>query len=152
MKSGWFGERHRHYLAAKGIKTNVQHKQKYFFLKTEESKVMKDDSGIFGWQHKNDTIKTNHRLDGVSRKRRVWMDRIEKGIDEGRYSPKLAEDFLEDTFKPLEEQYVNGQITRDQFEQELNSKGEFKIKQYEKQASAFNWSKPQEESKEVKAW
>ncbi len=149
MNKGWKYESHRHSLAARGIPTT--HKQRYFFMKTQESNTPTDDPGIFGWRHKNDAIKTNHKLETVNRRKRVWLDRIERETGEGKLREGTDEAFLE-MFKKLEEEYVNGQITQAQFNQEIESKGNFTLNNYSKTASAFDWSKPksQEQVQQVK--
>lgn len=229
MNTGWYGERHRHSLAAKGIKSSTYspklfvvkdvpirsrlndvsdrnvaeikamaadphstfevnyeahmadlanryrdlgvgpaqaklmvksdakkatddsfYSKKYFLLKTEESNTPNDDPGMFGWRHKNDAIKTNAKLETVNRDKRIWLDRIEKGIDAGEYSHNTHDAFL-DTFKNIEEEYVNNYITREQYKDELQRKGEFVLNNHSKKASAFSWADKKEDKKEGEA-
>jgi hypothetical protein len=232
MRQGWYGERHRHYLAAKGIKTTVQSKfyanklnyptssrakfdelskknveyfnemasavggmsyseskevtadmaqdyealgvspaqarlmaysdlrksqkafeqtvmqsddpdqyfsRKYFFL--QESGPVKDDSGIFGAQHKEDSIKTNNKLEVAARKQRILTDQIEQGIKDGKYSEKAYDDIL-DRYRPIKESFVNNQLTRSQFDEEVDKLRTFYLQQHSKTASAFEWAPP----------
>jgi hypothetical protein len=98
--------------------------------------VPKDEGGIFGAKFKNDSMLTNARHEQSERKRRVWEDKIEKGVESGEYKSGAHEEFLE-LFKGLQRQYVNKEITKEQFDNELQSKGEYLLQGHKKTLSVW---------------
>lgn len=101
------------------------------WFKGKEGAAPKDDSGIFGSKFKNDSHMTDSRVSDSERKNRVWEDRIQQEVDKGELKSEALDEYRE-LFKNLQRQFVNKEITRDQFEMELQSKGDWLVQRHKK--------------------
>lgn len=106
---GWKGESHRHYLAAKGIKT----KNKYFMFKDNKGLLNTTDTAV--------DFDKELRQRVVNEVSNEVITKLHKEEDENKMNSEWSERFLEFEFKNLANKYLSDKsYTRQEFKDDVS--------------------------------
>jgi hypothetical protein len=131
---GWRNDSHRHYLAAKGIKSKYE-AHKYF------SDGEMHDERPFYQEHKLKSEGMNLRMHDIGKKHDEIMQKMEEEVKKGNLDPHKREEFFTGDFKKAKEDYLNKTYNTSQFHDEVDRSFTYFMKINDKNLRVFGWAK-----------
>ena len=144
MRCGWYGQSHRHYLAAKGIATKVP-RHKYYAMDNVE---LTDDKPFYQ-EHKFKSEGVNLRMHDLGKEQHRIMTELDAAVSRGELIPEKREEFIMGDFKTLKEDYINKRISKSQFDDELQRSLAYFLKVNNKKLKVFFWAEKNNSAKDV---